>query len=113
MKKTIFWAALAIQTVLFYGLPMLAGPTDAMGVVLLLLLGTLGLSFAVGCSAAGNMRFLYPAATAILFLPSVWMYYNDSALIHALWYLVDAVLGIGTGALLRGVGRWIARGKKS
>lgn len=110
MQKNGFWIELALQAILFYGLPLLAGPTDAMGIVLLLLMGTLGLSCAVGY-AMGKMWFLYPAAVSVIFIPSVWMYYNDSALIHALWYLVTSALGVGAGRLLRGIGQWI-QGRK-
>ena len=111
MMSRSFWGALAVQAALFYGLPLLAGPTDAMGMVLLLLLGTLGISFAVGCSA-GKARFLYPLAAAAVFIPSIWIYYNESALIHGLWYMVTSGLGVGAGALLRGISKWIQGRKK-
>ena len=31
---------------------------------------------------------------SVLFIPSVFIYYNDSALIHSIWYLVISSVGL-------------------
>ena len=103
------WITLIVQMILFYGLPLFAGPTDAMGVVVLLLLSTLLLSFLLGCLSDCRIKYAYPAAAALVFLPSVWVYYNDTALMHAVWYLVAASFGLLSGSAMRwllGVFRW-------
>lgn len=86
---------LALQMLLFYVFPLTAGPTDAMGMVLLIICGTFLLSLLLGLFSKNNIRFLYPLLISILFIPSVFIYYNESALVHALWYLV-----IGYAAML-------------
>ena len=76
-------AILTVQLFLFYLLPLFAGPTDAMGMVVLMLLGTLTLSLALGAVSRSPFKWGYPALCAVLFLPSIPLYYNFSALIHA------------------------------
>ena len=98
-------AILTVQLFLFYLFPLFAGPTDAMGMVVLILLGTLTLSLVLGAVSRSPFKWGYPALCAVLFLPSIPLYYNFSALIHAVWYLVIAagglLLGSGAGALVQ------------
>lgn len=96
---------LGLQAALFYLLPLAAGPTDAMGLVLLLLLGTLGLSGCIGWAVNRWFVLLYPIAVAVIFVPTVWLYYNETALIHMLWYLVASLIGVSFGAMMRMIGR--------
>lgn len=91
---------LVIQVVLFYILPLFAGPTDMMGLVLLIVLGTFMLSLILGSISKNKIKLLYPIITAILFIPSIWIYYNESALVHSLWYLVVASVGLIIGSLI-------------
>lgn len=92
-----------IQLFMFYVFPLFAGPTDAMGMVFLILLATLLLSLVMGILSKYWIKYLYPAVTAVLFIPSVWIFYNESALIHAVWYLAIASIGLILGSLLRKV----------
>lgn len=92
---------LAIQLFMFYILPFFAGPTDAIGMVLLILLATFALSTVMGMFSSGRLKLLYPALAAMLFIPSVFIHYNESALIHSVWYFVDSFLGLIIGMLLR------------
>ena len=94
---------LLCQLFMFYVFPLFAGPTDAMGMVFLILLATLLLSLVMGILSKYWIKYLYPAVTAVLFIPSVWIFYNESALIHAVWYLVIASVGLILGSLLRKV----------
>lgn len=95
------------QLFMFYVFPLFAGPTDAMGMVLLIILATLLLSLLMGCLSCRKIKYLYPVATSVVFIPSVFIYYNSSALVHALWYLVIAAIGLAFGSFLR----WICRRK--
>lgn len=102
MKK--YWkelTTLTIQLFMFYIFPLFAGPTDAMGMVLLILLSTILLGFFVGLFSKEWVKFLFPVVIALVFIPSVFIYYNESALIHALWYLVVSAAGMLVGTLLR------------
>lgn len=102
MKKyTREMLILLMQMFMFYVFPLFAGPTDGMGMVVLILLSVLLLAVVMGGISGCRMKYLYPAAVAALFIPSVWIHYNESALIHAVWYLVTASIGLITGSLIR------------
>ena len=94
-------AALILQAALFWLFPLCAGPTDVIGMVVLMLCGTLLLSAVLGAWSSSDLKFAYPAAVMLLFIPSVPVYYNMSAMIHAVWYLVLSFAGVGAGALVR------------
>lgn len=92
---------LLIQLLMFYIFPLFAGPTDAMGMVVLIILATLLLSAVIGFISDKKMKYLYPVITAIVFVPSVFIYYNETAMIHSLWYLVVSCVGMIIGSVLR------------
>lgn len=91
---------LLIQLFVFYILPLFAGPTDAMGMVLLMILATFVLSIIIGSISKEKIKYLYPIIISILFIPSVFIYYNESALVHALWYLVISTVGLISGTII-------------
>ena len=91
---------LLLQLFMFYIFPLFAGPTDAMGMVLLIKLSTFSLSFVLSCISKNRIKYLYPVIISILFIPSVFIYYNESALIHSIWYLVISSIGIIIGLII-------------
>lgn len=91
---------LSIQIFVFYILPLFAGPTDMMGLVLLIILATLLLSTIIGSISKEKNKYLYPIIVAILFIPSIFIYYNESALIHSVWYLVVSMVGMLIGTII-------------
>lgn len=95
-KELVIWI---LQSFMFYIFPLFAGPTDIMGMVVLIILATFLLSFLMGSLSRENIKYLYPLAVAILFIPSCILHYNFSALIHSVWYLIVSASGllIGTG----------------
>ena len=97
-KETVI---LVLQLFLFYIFPLFAGPTDAIGMVLLIILATLLLSAVLGGVSEKRIKYFYPLVAATAFLPSVFIYYNSSALVHSLWYLVISTIGLLPSALLR------------
>ena len=90
----------ALQLFMFYIFPLFAGPTDAIGMVLLILMATFLLSVILGSISPKAIKFLYPIVTAIAFVPSVFIYYNASALVHAVWYLIISAAGLLVGSLV-------------
>ena len=88
---------LLMQLFMFYIFPLFAGPTDAMGMVFLIWLSVLILSIIIASISKEKIKYLYPIIIAILFIPSVFIYYNESALIHSIWYLLIASVGIIVG----------------
>ena len=91
---------LIIQIIMFYLFPLTAGPTDMMGLVLILLFITLILSIIIVTISNNKIKYLYPIVVAIIFIPSIFIYYNDSALIHSIWYLVTSLIGLIIGTIL-------------
>ena len=98
IKETI---VLFLQLFMFYVFPLFAGPTDAIAMVLLILLSTFILSFIIGIISSHRIKALYPPVIAALFIPSVFIYYNESALIHSVWYLVVSSIGLLAGLAFR------------
>lgn len=101
MKR--FWkelVILAVQLFMFYIFPLFMGPTDAMGMVVLIIAVTFLLSLIIGSVSKEKWKFLYPPVISVLFIPSVFIYYNESALIHAVWYLVISAVGLLIGSLI-------------
>lgn len=101
MKRYIKeWVILILQLGMFYIFPLFAGPTDAMGMVVLILLSAVILAFVLGIISDSKQKYLYPFVIALLFIPSVFIYYNETALIHSIWYLVVSSVGVLFGALI-------------
>jgi len=98
MKEIIL---LLIQLCMYYILPLFAGPTDIMGMVFLILLITLILSILLVFTSKEKIKYLYPIIISIIFIPSVFIYYNKSALVHSLWYLIDSSIGMLVGTIIK------------
>ena len=92
---------LVIQLFMFYIFPLFAGPTDAMGMVFLIILVTFLLSTTIGSISSVKVKYLYPIVIAIVFIPSVYLHYNDSAMIHSVWYFVISTIGFVIGMIIR------------
>ena len=91
---------LAIQLFMFYIFPLFAGPTDAMGMGVLIIFSTLLLSLILGIFSKKKIKFLYPIVIALLFIPSVFIHYNESSMIHTVWYLVISSVGLIVGSVI-------------
>lgn len=102
-KKEII--ILILQLFMFYIFPMFAGPTDAMGMVFLIWLSTIILGSIISVISYRKIKFIYPVVIAILFMPSVFIYYNESALIHSLWYLISSSVGVIIGVIIHAITR--------
>lgn len=90
-----------LQLFMFYVFPLFAGPTDAIGMVVLIILATFLFSIVLGLISDKKMKYVYPVITAIVFVPSVFIYYNETAMIHSMWYLVVSSIGMIIGTILR------------
>ena len=91
---------LLIQLFMFYIFPMFAGPTDAMGMVFLIWVSTIILGLIITLISSNKIKYLYPIIIAILFIPSIFIYYNESALMHSLWYLISSSVGVLIGTII-------------
>lgn len=92
--------ALGVVALAFYLLPLLIRDTGSGMVVLLLVVPALCLGGGLVCGLLSGFQWVYPLLTAALFLPTVLIYFNDTALIYAAVYGGIALLGDGIGGLL-------------
>ena len=91
---------LFIQLLSFYIYPLIVGMDNPFGMVFMLILITFTLSIILGSILQEKTKYLFPIIISILFIPSVFIYYNESALVHSLWYLVISYIGIGIGTII-------------
>lgn len=91
---------LIIQLALFYIFPMFMFLYEPIGMVMLMLLTTFVLGIVLGSISKNRIKYLYPIIIAILFLPTVFIYYNESALVHSIWYLVVSSVGMVIGTII-------------
>lgn len=96
--KSYIWISL-IQLFMYYIFPLFAGPTDAMGMVFLIVVVTFINSIIIGCCNF-KYKYYYPLFAAIVFIPSIFIYYNESALVHSVWYLVVSLVGLVIGIII-------------
>lgn len=94
---------LVIQLLTFYILPLSAGPTDTMGLIVLIILITFNISLLLGILSNNNIKYIYPLVITILFIPTIFIYYNDSALVHSLWYFIISLFAIIVGSAIKKV----------
>lgn len=102
MKKYIKEiVVLILQILVFYVSPLFASTTDAIGMVFLIVIITFVLSIILGIVSNEKVKIFYPIIVAILFVPSIFIYYNDSALIHSIWYLIISSIGLMLGTAIQ------------
>ncbi len=90
---------LLIQLLMFYLYPLLVNMDNLFGMILMMILVTFILSIIIGRIQKNKVKYIYPIIISVLFIPTVFIYYNESALIHSLWYLVISFIGIGLGTI--------------
>ncbi len=91
---------LLIQLLMFYVMPLTAGPADTMGLVVLIILSVFVLSTVIACISKEKIKYFYPVVISILFIPAVFIYFNESALVYTIWFLVISSVGMGVGTII-------------
>lgn len=101
MKKNLKEIIICLlQILIFYLLPIRIKYFGPIGLVLLLLISTFILSIIISSISKKKIKYCYPLFVATIFLPTIFLYYNESALIHSIWYLVVATIGIVLGTII-------------
>ena len=90
---------LVIQLFMFYIFPMFMYLYEPIGTVILILLTTFILSIILSSISKSKIKYLYPLVISILFIPTIFIYYNESALVHAIWYFVVSTVGLLIGMI--------------
>lgn len=95
--------ALFVQIIIFYIFPLSMHVLDPITTIIFMLLITFSISLILSTISNNKLKYLYSLIISIIFLPTIFIYYNESALIHSLWYLIVSALGIITGTLLKSI----------
>ncbi|MBR5128636.1 MAG: hypothetical protein IKU67_01170 [Firmicutes bacterium] len=99
IKKGLFF--ILLQTIIFYAMPVFAGPTDIMGLVILQFGLTFALSVIVGAFTKSEMKFIFPIIASVGFIPAIMLYMNYTAYIYLVFYAVITVGGVAIGTGIR------------
>lgn len=67
--------------------------------VFVIIMLTFVLSLSIGYLSDKKIKFLYPMATAIIFVPTIYIYYNESATVYSVFYLVISIIGLIIGTV--------------
>ena len=86
-----------IQLLVFYVLPLFTPKGQEMGLILFVVVATLILSSIFGFISNNKLKYFYPIFISVLFIPSIFIYYNDSAFIYVFCHLLEAYLGLLIG----------------
>lgn len=90
---------LVIQMFMFYIFPLFMYLYEPIGTVMMILMITFVLSVVLSIISKNKLKYLYPIIIAILFIPTVFIYYNESAFVHSIWYLVVSGVGLLIGII--------------
>ena len=89
----------ALLAVDFWLLPCLIQDTGTAILVLLCVVPVTALITAIVYGVRQGFSLLLPAAAMVLFLPTIFIYYNASAWVYVVFYGVAALVGNGIGRI--------------
>lgn len=109
LKKMLYILFCIIQFILFYILPLTGGPTDVMGIVFLMYIGTMVNSFIMGLTPIKlKPKLLFTFVVILMFVPSVFLPFFSGDLevlclytpTLAAFHLAFVMLGVGVRKLI-------------
>lgn len=84
---------LLVNVIAFYILPMIIQDTGSAMLVLLIVIPLICLVTAIVFGIKKSFNWIYPLAVALLFAPTVFLFYNESAAIYIVAYGIIALVG--------------------
>ncbi len=99
-KKTFLILSSLVLLTNFYGTPFIMRDTGSLIFGLLILFPFATLLVSLLYASLYKINILYSVGMVALFLPTVYIFYNDSALIYVVIYFVFSLIGQGIGRLL-------------
>ena len=91
----------AALAALFYAAPCLIVDTGSAMVLLLIVIPLLTLVCGGVCGFRRGFSLLFPLMTAVLFTPTLFIFYNGSAWVYIVAYAVIALAGAAIGSAMR------------
>lgn len=101
-KLTALIPYAAMLSAVFYLLPLLARDTGTAMLLMMVVMPLAAFITALGYGMRRGFSPLMPAAALLLFLPTIFIYYNSSAWVYAPAYGAAALAGTGLGGALHG-----------
>lgn len=90
---------LGVNALAFYLLPLVVQDTGSAMAVMLVMLPAVCLITALIFGVKQSFHWLYALAVALLFVPTIFLFYNESATAYTFAYGVIALAGNGIGAV--------------
>ena len=87
------WIYYLIIFIAFYLVPILIKDTGSGMFILLIVIPLITLITSIIYGLRNTFDFIYPLIVAILFIPTLFIYYNTSALVYVIAYSMIAVIG--------------------
>ena len=100
-KKKKNWVYYFIIFITFYLIPILIQDTGSGMFILLIVIPLITLITSIIYGLRNVFDFIYPLIVAILFIPTLFIYYNASAWTYILVYSMIAVIGELLGKTLQ------------
>lgn len=98
MKKNIKEIVIClIELMVFYLLPLLSGPTDTMGLIVIDIIVLFIMSVLLFIITKNKYQLLYIPIMCVLMIPAFIIYSNEYAWLHLIWYIVDFVIALLIG----------------
>lgn len=95
------WIFYFIILIAFYLVPMLIKDTGSGMIILLVVIPLITFIASLMYGLKNTFDFFYPLLVAILFIPTLFIYYNTSAWIYIIVYSMIAVIGELLGKTLQ------------
>lgn len=95
------WINYFIILIAFYIVPMLIKDTGSGMFILLIVIPLITLITSLIYGLRNTVDFIYPLIVAILFIPTLFIYYNSSAWVYVIAYSMIALIGELLGKTLQ------------
>ncbi len=89
---------LVVNLLTFYILPIIIRDTGTGMLILIIIIPLITLMTSLHYGLKNSFEWLYPLLVMVMFLPSIFIYYNESALIYTLIYGGLSLLGSFIGS---------------
>ncbi|MBS5593065.1 MAG: hypothetical protein KHX16_07030 [Catenibacterium sp.] len=95
------WIYYLIIIITFYLIPILIKDTGSGIFILLIVIPLITLFTSIIYGLSNKFDFIYPLIVAILFIPTLFIYYNTSAWVYVIAYSMIALIGELLGKTLQ------------
>ena len=84
---------LLINIVIFYLLPVLMKNTGSAMLIMLILMPLTSFVTSLACGYKNTFTWIYPLLVMLIFIPSIFIFYNESATIYIFVYGIISLIG--------------------